>query len=94
MDTDMVSAPRAVTPSTRMEVPILMDTPPPAAPVEAVGVARVPSWVLLALLALAAAVIWLVGFDNGQASAAVDGTGTFLHEFFHDGRHLSGAPCH
>jgi Probable cobalt transporter subunit (CbtB) len=71
-----------------------MTTPAASPPAEAVGVARVPTWVLLAVLAVAAAVIWLVGFDNGQASAAVDSTGTFLHEFFHDARHVSGAPCH
>ncbi|MGH9210101.1 MAG: CbtB domain-containing protein, partial [Acidimicrobiales bacterium] len=53
-------------------------------PAEAVDVARVPTWLLLAVLAAAATVLWLVGFDNGQASAMVDDTGTFLHEFFHD----------
>lgn len=57
-----------------------------------VGVGRVSTRLLIMLLAMA--VIWLVAFDNGQASAAADSTGTFLHEFFHDGRHLSGAPCH
>lgn len=65
-----------------------------AATPDEVGVGRVSTRLLIVLLAFAMAVIWLVAFDNGQASAAVDSTGTFLHEFFHDGRHLSGAPCH
>ena len=66
----------------------------PAPAVDAAGIARVSTWLLLATLALAATIIWLVGFDNGQASAALDSTGTALHELFHDGRHLLGAPCH
>ena len=70
-----------------------MSTPTAPAP-PAVPAARVPTWLLLAALAAAAAVIWLVAFDNGQASAMADSTGTFLHEFFHDARHASGAPCH
>lgn len=56
--------------------------------------AQVPTWALLALLAFAAALVWLVGFDNGQLTSALDSTGTFFHEFFHDGRHLTGLPCH
>jgi hypothetical protein len=63
-------------------------------PVELVPTRRVPTWVLMGLVALAAAALWLVAFDNGQASAMVDSTGTALHELFHDGRHLLGAPCH
>ncbi|HEY3141872.1 MAG TPA: CbtB-domain containing protein [Acidimicrobiales bacterium] len=77
-----------------------MDTPAAAAPVEAtdaVGaptIARIPTWALIGLLAFAAGIVWLIAFDNGQASAMADSTGTFLHEFFHDARHSSGAPCH
>ena len=59
-----------------------------------IAVGRIPTHLMIVLLAVAMATIWLVAFDNGQASAAMDHTGTFLHEFFHDGRHLSGAPCH
>jgi hypothetical protein len=77
-----------------MEAPDPMTAPAAPAPTEAVGVAQVPTWLLLAVLAVSAAIIWLVGFDNGQASAVADSTGSFLHEFFHDGRHLAGAPCH
>lgn len=67
----------------------LTDTVEAGAPV-----GRIPSWLIVALVAAAALTLWLVAFDNGQASAAVDGTGTALHEFFHDSRHLVGAPCH
>ena len=65
-----------------------------AAPAEAADFAQVPTWALLALLAFAAALVWLVGFDNGQLTRTIDSTGTFFHEFFHDGRHLTGLPCH
>jgi len=71
-----------------------MDVPAVPAAAGTTGVTQLPVWMLAALLALTATVVWLVAFDNGQASAALDHTGTFLHEFFHDGRHLSGAPCH
>lgn len=64
------------------------------APTEVADFAQVPTWVLLALLAFAAGLVWLVGFDNGQMTSALDSTGTYFHEFFHDGRHLVGAPCH
>jgi hypothetical protein len=71
-----------------------MNAPATPAPVDVAVAPHIPTWVLLAVLALAAAVVWLVGFDNGQASAVADHTGSFLHELFHDARHLSGAPCH
>jgi|RhiMetdeSRZDD1v2_1073273.scaffolds.fasta_scaffold06850_5 hypothetical protein len=71
-----------------------MTAPAATAPAEAVAAPRVPTWLLMAMLAVAAGLVWLVAFDNGQASAMVDHTGNFLHEFFHDSRHLSGAPCH
>lgn len=57
-------------------------------------VATLPLWVLGALAAAALAVMWLVGFDNGQVSGALDSTGSYLHELFHDGRHVLGVPCH
>ncbi|MEU8886808.1 CbtB-domain containing protein [Streptomyces sp. NPDC048442] len=49
------------------------------------------------LMILAAAVIvalialYAVFMDNGHIISA---TGSYLHEFSHDGRHLFGAPCH
>ncbi|GAA3121807.1 CbtB-domain containing protein [Streptomyces rectiviolaceus] len=42
--------------------------------------------VIIALIAL-----YAVFIDNG---ALISATGSYLHEFAHDGRHLLGAPCH
>ncbi|MFE6160124.1 CbtB-domain containing protein [Streptomyces sp. NPDC056486] len=42
--------------------------------------------VIIALIAL-----YAVFIDNGSLISA---TGSYLHEFAHDGRHLFGAPCH
>lgn len=49
-----------------------------------------------ALIALAAVIVALIALyavfiDNGHLISA---TGSYLHEFSHDGRHLFGAPCH
>ena len=35
-----------------------------------------------------------VTFDGGLLSSRVATSSMFLHEFFHDGRHLFGVPCH
>lgn len=48
----------------------------------------------LLLFPLAVALLWLVTFEAGPVSAAMGQAGTFLHEVFHDGRHLAGVPCH
>lgn len=45
---------------------------------------------VLAVLALALLVLYVVGFDQG----AVSQTGMYMHELMHDGRHLLGLPCH
>lgn len=66
----------------------------PVANVDVTGTARIPAWLRAGLMVAAIAALWLVAFDNGQASGMVDTTGTALHELFHDARHLSGAPCH
>jgi hypothetical protein len=42
--------------------------------------------VVIALIAL-----YAVFLDQGTLVSA---TGSYLHEFAHDGRHLFGAPCH
>jgi len=53
------------------------------------------TWLVMALLLL---LVFAVGFDQGQllqpllGKAAV--TGNYLHELFHDGRHLLAVPCH
>ena len=55
--------------------------------------------VLIALLlsvglAVAALVLWLVTFDNGQLTSVLSRGDLFVHELFHDGRHVVGVPCH
>jgi len=49
-------------------------------------------------LLVGAVVVYLVLFDQGAAAAVLLGTAAgnenLLHELFHDGRHLRGAPCH
>lgn len=51
---------------------------------------QVPLWGWL-LLAAMIALVYAVGFDHGLPTAKA---GTYLHELFHDGRHLLGIPCH
>ncbi len=61
------------------------------------GAGPLPVWTWPAL-ALFAALVFAVGYDQGQilepllGKAAV--AGNHLHELFHDGRHLLGFPCH
>ena len=49
-------------------------------------------------LATGGLIVYLVLFDQGAAAAVLFGSTAgnenLLHEFFHDGRHLRGAPCH
>lgn len=44
------------------------------------------------------ALVYVVMFDQGGILAALLGAAAaqqnYLHEFFHDGRHLAGVPCH
>lgn len=54
---------------------------------------KIPTWAWLAL-ALALATLYAVTFDNGLLSSQVATSNLFLHEMFHDGRHLLGVPCH
>ena len=54
---------------------------------------KVPTWAWLAL-GSALATLYAVTFDNGFLSSQVTSSGMFLHELFHDGRHLLGVPCH
>jgi hypothetical protein len=55
------------------------------------GKASLPIW--LALIALA---LFAVLFDNGLLLAPLLGEAApnYLHELFHDGRHVLGTPCH
>ena len=49
-------------------------------------------------LAVGALIVYLVLLDQGAAAAVLVGSTAgnenVLHEHFHDGRHLLGAPCH
>jgi hypothetical protein len=54
---------------------------------------NVPNWAWLAM-ALALGMLYAVTFDGGFLSSKVSSSGMFLHELFHDGRHLFGVPCH
>ena len=63
-----------------------------AAAVRTVG-AALPQWVW-PVLAHALAQLYTVTFDAGFLSARVADSSMFLHEVFHDGRHLLGVPCH
>jgi hypothetical protein len=40
---------------------------------------------------LAIILLYFVGAEEGAASVI---SGTYVHEFVHDGRHLLGFPCH
>ncbi len=53
---------------------------------------QVPLWGWLLLAALVA-VVYAVGYDQGVPGLSKAGAG-YLHELFHDGRHLLGIPCH
>ena len=48
----------------------------------------------LLLLALAVGALCLVTFEGGPVSETLGQASGFLHELFHDGRHLLGVPCH
>ena len=64
-------------------------------PVEpGVVVAPIRGWALVALLVAAALALWLVTFDNGQLTSVLSRGDLFFNEFFHDGRHIVGVPCH
>ncbi len=62
----------------------------PATAAPALEKIDIPVWAW-ALVALAAAVSYFVMLENGAVLSTAAGT---LHEFFHDGRHFVGVPCH
>ncbi|MGH9276554.1 MAG: CbtB domain-containing protein [Acidimicrobiales bacterium] len=51
---------------------------------------QVPVWSWV-VLALALTTVYLVTIENG---AVLHASADWLHEFFHDGRHFLGVPCH
>jgi hypothetical protein len=50
----------------------------------------IPLWSWLLML-VAIAAVYLMAYDNGLALQSAAAT---AHEFFHDGRHFLGVPCH
>jgi hypothetical protein len=54
---------------------------------------KVPTWAWLVLL-FAVGMLYAVTFDTGVLSSKVTSSSMYLHELFHDGRHLFGVPCH
>lgn len=63
---------------------------PTTATVPAIPLREVLPWALFAGVLLLA-LLYLVGMDQGATSVF---SGSVLHEFVHDGRHLLGFPCH
>jgi hypothetical protein len=61
--------------------------PAPIVSADVRTVALLASVAFLALLAY-----YFIGLDQGMTS--VFGNHTGVHEFFHDGRHFLGFPCH
>ena len=78
------------------ETHMATSSPVPAAAASEPGVviAPIPGWALAALFAVAVLALWLVTFDNGQLTGILSRGDLFFHEFFHDGRHIVGVPCH
>ena len=65
---------------------------------QAQPVSRIPWLSLLIASALALVALFVLGLDQGQTFAAVQGTSAYdvkwIHEFVHDARHAAGFPCH
>ncbi len=58
--------------------------------VPTVPVREIVPWALFVGVILLS-LLYLVGMDQGATSVF---SGSMLHEFVHDGRHLLGFPCH
>jgi hypothetical protein len=55
----------------------------------AIPVRELAPWLIFGLVLLLA--LYFVGGEQGATSLI---SGTYIHEFVHDGRHLLGFPCH
>jgi len=62
----------------------------PSFPVAAIPLRELLPWAIFVGLILLLA-IYFVGAEQGATSLI---SGTYVHEFVHDGRHLLGFPCH
>lgn len=67
-----------------------LDAPRASLPAVTASLATPAQLAAAAMLALIA--YYFVGLDQGAVS--VFGSGTHVHEFLHDARHLLGFPCH
>jgi hypothetical protein len=63
---------------------------PAATPLPVVPLREILPWALF-LGAVLFVLYYLVGAEQGATSMM---SGTWVHEFVHDGRHLLGFPCH
>lgn len=64
--------------------------PVPAIEVPSIPLAELAPWAFFFGL-LATLLLFFIGTDQGAVSLL---SGTAIHEFVHDGRHLLGYPCH
>jgi len=62
----------------------------PAIEVPSIPLAQLAPWLVLFGL-IAGLAVFFVSADQGALSIP---SGTLIHEFVHDGRHLLGYPCH
>jgi hypothetical protein len=64
--------------------------PAPAIEIPSIPLAELAPWALFFGL-LATLALFFISADQGAVSLL---SGTAIHEFVHDGRHLLGYPCH
>ena len=69
-----------------MTQPAAVSTPAPAP----IPLRDLLPWAVFAAV-LALVLLYFVGAEEGATSLV---SGSFVHEFVHDGRHLLGFPCH
>ena len=62
----------------------------PALPIPTIDLRELAPWAVFIGL-IASVVIFFISADQGAVSVI---SGTAIHEWVHDGRHLLGYPCH
>ena len=75
----------ATTPSAAID-----STTPPAVAISPISIRHLVPWLLFAGLLLIVA-MYFISAEQGALSLF---SGTVVHEWVHDGRHLLGFPCH
>jgi hypothetical protein len=68
----------------------ITERPPVAVPVPPFSLGQVLPWLIFAGLLLVVA-LYFVSAEQGAAALI---SGSAIHEWTHDGRHLLGFPCH